>query len=135
MEEFDQVLQILMDEDKHQGYFFDLKYILKKAHSDLQRDEIIRIVGSMEAKGLVSTPARKTKGAQLLVKVNPSAYDYFKNREERKAILAAEEAEAAAKALEESEERSWNIKMAFWSYVAGLISGLALMWSMVKFFP
>jgi len=135
MEAYDQLREMLLVEDKHQGYYFDLKYVLKKAHSDLPRDEVNRIIASFENRSLVSTPARKTRGSQLLVKVNPAAYSYF---EDRKLIIETEKAEAAANALKEIEERkdrSRSIKTTFIGYVAGLFSGIALMWFMIKLFP
>ena len=137
MEAYDRILKTLLEMDDHQGTFFGLKYTLEKYHPDLAQEEISRILERLEAKGLISTPARKMRGAQLLVKVNPSAYTYYQNREELLAAAATEKSEAAAEALaeiEDWEERQWNLKMISIGFIAGLIAGIALMWVKYTFF-
>ena len=37
--------------------------------------------------------------------------------------------------IEEREERTWNYKMISVGFVAGLISGILLMWLKGKYFP
>ena len=138
MEDNDRVLKTLLDEDKKQGNFFSLRYILGKAHPDLSQEELIKILEKLEAKRLISLSSRKMQGSTPFVRVNPPAYAYYDNREARKAAEEAEKADADATAMaeiEEWEERTWNYKMLGVGFIAGLLSGIAIMWGMAKFFP
>ena len=137
MDDKDRVLKTLLDEDKKQGNFFSLHYTLEKAHPNLDRDDILRILEKFESERLINLSARRIKGTPF-VRVNPAAYSYYNNRELRKAAEDAAKAEADALALaeiEEWEERSWNYKMISVGFVAGLIAGIILMWLKGKYFP
>ena len=137
MDEKDRVLKTLLDEDKNQGNFFSLHYTLEKAHPDLDRESILRILERFESQRLISLSAKRIKRTPF-ARVNPSAYTYYNNRELRKAAEDAAKAEADALALaeiEEWEERTWNYKMISVGFVAGLISGILLMWLKGKYFP
>lgn len=137
MEEKDRVLKTLLDEDKNQGEFFSLRYTLEKAHPDLDSQDILRILEKFEAQRLISLSARKIKGTPF-VRVNPSAYMYFNNRELRKAAEDAAKAEADALAMadiEDWEERTWNYKLISLGFIAGLVCGIVLMWLKAKYFP
>ena len=136
VDEKDRVLKTLLDEDKKQGNFFSLHYTLEKAHPDLDRDDILRILERFEAQRLINLSAKRIKGTPF-VRVNAAAYTFFNNREQRQAAEEAAKAEADALALaeiEDWEDRSWNYKMLSIGFIAGLISGIALMWLKGKFF-
>ena len=136
MDEKDRVLKTLLDEDKKQGNFFSLHYTLEKAHPDLDRDDILRILERFESQRLINLSAKRIKGTPF-VRVNAAAYTFFNNREQRQAAEEAAKAEADALALaeiEDWEDRSWNYKMLSIGFIAGLISGIALMWLKGKFF-
>ena len=123
MDEKDRVLKTLLDEDE-------------KAHPDLDRESILRILERFESQRLISLSAKRIKGTPF-ARVNPSAYTYYNNRELRKAAEDAAKSEADALALaeiEEWEERTWNYKMISVGFVAGLISGILLMWLKGKYF-
>ncbi len=137
MDEKDRVLKTLLDEDKKQGNFFSLHYTLDKAHPDLDRDDILRILERFEAKRLISLSAKRIKGTPF-VRVNSAAYSYYNNREQRQAAEDAAKAEAESQAMaeiEDWEERSWNYKMISVGFVGGLITGIGIMWGMRRFFP
>lgn len=136
VDEKDRVLKTLLDEDKKQGNFFSLHYTLEKAHPDLDRDDILRILERFESQRLINLSAKRIKGTPF-VRVNAAAYTFFNNREQRQAAEEAAKAEADALALaeiEDWEDRSWNYKMLSIGFIAGLISGIALMWLKGKFF-
>lgn len=136
VDEKDRVLKTLLDEDKKQGNFFSLHYTLEKAHPDLDRDDILRILEKFESQRLINLSAKRIKGTPF-VRVNAAAYTFFNNREQRQAAEEAAKAEADALALaeiEDWEDRSWNYKMLSIGFIAGLISGIALMWLKGKFF-
>ena len=136
MDEKDRVLKTLLDEDKKQGNFFSLHYTLEKAHPDLDRADILRILERFESQRLISLSAKRIKGTPF-ARVNAAAYTYFDNRELRQAAEEAAKAEADALALaeiEDWEERTWNYKMISAGFVAGLITGIGLMWLKGKFF-
>ena len=136
VDEKDRVLKTLLDEDKKQGNFFSLHYTLEKAHPDLDRDDILRILERFESQRLINLSAKRIKGTPF-VRVNAAAYTFFNNREQRQAAEEAAIAEADALALaeiEDWEDRSWNYKMLSIGFIAGLISGIALMWLKGKFF-
>ena len=136
VDEKDRVLKTLLDEDKKQGNFFSLHYTLEKAHPDLDRDDILRILERFESQRLINLSAKRIKGTPF-VRVNAAAYTFFNNREQRQAAEEAAKAEADALALaeiEDWEDRSWNYKMLSIGFIAGLISGIALMWIKGKFF-
>lgn len=137
VDEKDRVLKTLLDEDKKQGNFFSLHYTLEKAHPDLDRDDILRILEKLEAKRLISLSAKRIKGTPF-VRVNAAAYTFFDSREQRQAAEEAAKAEADALALaeiEDWEERSWNYKMLSVGFIAGLISGMTIMWGVRKLIP
>jgi hypothetical protein len=132
----DRVLKTLLDEDKKQGNFFSLHYTLEKAHPDLDREDILRILERFESQRLISLSAKRIKGTPF-ARVNAAAYAYYDNRELRQAAEEAAKAEAESQALaeiEEWEERSWNYKMIAVGFVGGLLTGIALMWLKGKFF-
>ena len=136
VDEKDRVLKTLLDEDKKQGNFFSLHYTLEKAHPDLDRDDILRILERFESQRLINLSAKRIKGTPF-VRVNAAAYTFFNNGEQRQAAEEAAKAEADALALaeiEDWEDRSWNYKMLSIGFIAGLISGIALMWLKGKFF-
>ena len=136
MDDKDRVLKTLLDEDKKQGNFFSLHYTLEKAHPDLDRADILRILERFESQRLISLSAKRIKGTPF-ARVNAAAYTYFDNRELRQAAEEAAKAEADALALaeiEDWEERTWNYKMISVGFVAGLITGIGLMWLKGKFF-
>ena len=136
MDDKDRVLKTLLDEDKKQGNFFSLHYTLEKAHPDLDRADILRILEHFESQRLISLSAKRIKGTPF-ARVNAAAYTYFDNRELRQAAEEAAKAEADALALaeiEDWEERTWNYKMISVGFVAGLITGIGLMWLKGKFF-
>ena len=136
MDDKDRVLKTLLDEDKKQGNFFSLHYTLEKAHPDLDREDILRILERFESQRLISLSSKRIKGTPF-ARVNPTAYAYFDNQELRKAAANAAKAEADALALaeiEDWEERTWNYKMLSVGFVAGLISGILLMWLKGKYF-
>lgn len=136
MDEKDRVLKTLLDEDKKQGNFFSLHYTLEKAHPDLDRKSILQILERFESQRLISLSSKRIKGTPF-ARVNPTAYAYFDNQELRKAAANAAKAEADALALaeiEDWEERTWNYKMLSVGFVAGLISGILLMWLKGNFF-
>ena len=62
MDEKDRVLKTLLDEDKNQGNFFSLHYTLEKAHPDLDRESILRILERFESQRLISLSAKRIKG-------------------------------------------------------------------------
>ena len=133
----DRVLKTLLELDNHHGEFFNLKSSLELAHPDLSQEDITEILGRLKKMSLISTPAHKLKGPMNFVKVNPAAYIYYQNREERDAAEAAAKAEADAKAMaeiEDWEDRSWNMKVLLVGYAAGLVSGIVLMWIRAVFF-
>ena len=137
MKAHDQVLKTLLEMDNHQGDFFNLKSSLEFEHPDLSQEEIADILVRLKKMKLITTPAYKMKASMRFVKVNPAAYTYFQNREDHDRAEANAKAENNAKALaeiEEWEERSWNYKMIVFGYVAGLASGIALMWIKGAFF-
>ena len=136
MDDKDRVLKTLLDEDKKQGNFFSLHYTLEKAHPDLDRADILRILEHFESQRLISLSAKRIKGTPF-ARVNAAAYTYFDNRELRQAAEEAAKAEADALALaeiEDWEERTWNYKMISVGFVAGLITGIGLMWLKGKYF-
>jgi hypothetical protein len=136
VDEKDRVLKTLLDEDKKQGNFFSLHYTLEKAHPDLDRADILRILERFESQRLISLSAKRIKGTPF-ARVNAAAYTYFDNRELRQAAEEAAKAEAEAQALaeiEEWEERNWNYKMITVGFVGGLIAGIGIMWLKGKFF-
>ena len=138
MKALDQVLGTLLDMDDQRGDFFNLKSSLEYAHPDLSEDELSDILDRLKKMKLISTPAHKMKGSPRFVKVNPSAYIYYQNREERDAAEVAAREAAKEKALEEIEEwedRSWSYRTLLIGYIAGIISGISLMWVKAAFFP
>jgi len=131
MEPIDQVLKTLLEIDEHQGNYFGLKYTFEKYHPDLTREELLAILERLEFKGLIRLSARKTETAPILVKVNSSAYRYYKNKQESELAAANEKAEANAEALmeiEEWEERQWNIKLLLFGFIGGFAAGVGFMW-------
>lgn len=136
MDEKDRVLKTLLDEDKKQGNYFSLHYTLEKAHPDLDRADILRILERFESQRLINLSAKRIKGTPF-ARVNPSAYNYFDNRELRKAAEEAAKAEAESQAMaeiEDWEERSWNYKLIAVGFIGGLITGIVLMWIKGKYF-
>ena len=137
MKAHDLVLKTLIELDGHQGDFFNLKSSLEYAHPDLSQDEIADILDRLKKMKLISTPTYKMKGSALFIKVNPGAYIYFQNKAERESAETAAIEDAKAEALseiEDWEERSWNYKMLLIGFIAGLVSGVALMWLNANFF-
>lgn len=136
MDEKDRVLKTLLDEDKKQGNFFSLHYTLEKAHPDLERADILRILEKFENQRLISLSAKRIKGTPF-VRVNSAAYSYYNNREQRQAAEEAAKAAVESQAMaeiEDWEERTWNYKLISVGFVGGLITGIALMWLKGKFF-
>lgn len=115
---------------KTRSNFFSLHYTLEKAHPDLDRESILRILERFESQRLISLSAKRIKGTPF-ARVNPSAYTYYNNRELRK---AAEDAASRGGCFGAGgnrgmgRTRAWNYKMISVGFVAGLISGILLMW-------
>lgn len=137
MKKHDQVLKTLLDLDDHQGNYFNLRSTLENIHPDLSRDELYDILNQFRTKKLISASIPKTKREISFIRVNAAAYAYYKNREALDEAEKLEKAEAAARALAEleaSQERIWNYKMTLIGYIAGLISGIAIMWASFNYF-
>lgn len=122
MKASDRILETLLDMDNHQGVFFNLKSSLEYAHPDLSPDEIADILTRFKRMKLISTQAYQINGSTRFIKVNPAAYVYYENRDARD----AEDAIPDSVASENIPDRSWNLKLIFTGYVAGLVSGILL---------
>ena len=117
----DRILETLLEMDDHQGVFFNLKTSLEIAHPDLSPDEIADTLDQFRKMKLISTQAYQINGSTRFIRVNPSAYIYFENREKRDAQEALQ-----SDTIEKIEGRPWNYKLIFSTYMAGLVSGIIL---------
>lgn len=136
MEMNEQVLRSLMEADQQRGIFFSLQPIMERQYPRLPQAKIARIMEKLEEQEFISTSTRKSKGVPQFVRVNPAAYSYFKEREERMARIDFERTRAIGRYLyAEPPERGWHFKSVLAGFVAGIFAGfLLLLWLRAAFF-
>ncbi len=137
MEQYDYFLKTLMIADQKRGTFISSKSLLDKHRLHFSPDKTIKAIDYLESKGFIQTSAKKIKGLPIFIRVTPDAYDYFKEKEATKALLALkrvsihENPQYSAEIFEPEPTRRKNTLKV---YVAGIISGVFLMWIKTAFF-
>lgn len=122
MTNFDRVLKTLLENRPEDQSVFDPYPMLLAACPDLSKTELEAVLSEIEKAGLIRRFVGNGWTTKLMLYA--AAYIYFKNQ-----------AEVDAKKKEEKwEERKWGIKMAIAGYIAGITSGILLMWVKATFF-
>ena len=125
MQLYENILSSLLEIDDHTD-----KYILKinvlnylqTNYPDLSLDEIQGELAKLESMKLISTPIRKIPGAPIPIKINPMAYNYFKDKKAEEEIRKNELVKIEKqKKAEKWENRKWNLFQTIIGAILGIV--------------